>query len=89
MKKCWFKIISTLKNTPNTIIPINIYFSTIIHISRNQHIKFIVFGLFFSYTELRNVDHAFKFTLQKGTDLFFPVRYCNESMTQNYQNNSQ
>ena len=35
--------------------------------------------------ELRNANHAFKFTLQKSTDLFFPAKHYSKWMIQMYE----
>ena len=86
MEKCWFKIISTSKNTSGTIISTNIYFFAIIYTSRNKCIKFIIICEFFpNDIELCNANHAFKFVLQKSTDLFFPVKCYGEQMIQAYE----
>ena len=40
---------------------------------------------FLNNIELHNTNHAFKFALQKSTDLFFPAKCYGEQMTQTYE----
>ena len=42
-------------------------------------------SFFLDGIKLCNVNHAFKFTLQESTDLFFPVKCYSEQMIQAYE----
>ena len=45
----------------------------------------LIANFFPNNIELCNINHAFKFALQKSTNLFFPVKCYNKQMIQVYE----